>query len=374
MERVSLVQRARLGSATSEASGASRQPLNVATQDGVDLQELRSGLLHELPVLSEVLRCARRHRGSRTGARHDDRQGSASDAGEGPRTDELEHEVEKLVVLTAEARPIGAQIDAAKARLATALKAEEQLKERWTALEEQVKANQQEKTSAQASLEELTSKAKMELERGGDHNHLEAALEQILELIESTWPAGHQARTVLERSRSRSNDRSKKRNMRGYEVTRDRCHVEKEEEHGAEDGLDLSINFGDQEPSPVEDPTEWFAKMQRLAQEDDVTIARAVRAHQSRAELGTDACLDRGSSHRQHAPAVGLDARIPGRRTEQRSRRVATHVRASGWHVLVRQAILSEEHGISARIWSLRKSENMHKLYRSADTPSATQH
>ena len=53
-------------------------------------------------------------------------------------------------------------------------------------------------------------------------------------------------------------------------------------------------------------------------------------------ELGTVASLDRGSSHRQHAPAVGLDARIPRRRTEQCSRRVATHVRASGWHVLVR--------------------------------------
>ena len=200
----------------------------------------------------------------------------------------LEHEVEKLVVLTAEARPIGAQIDAAKARLARVFKAEEQLKERWAALEEQVKANQQEKISAQASLEELTSKAKMELERGGDHNHLEAALEQILELIESTWPAGHvaprvsemvhQARTVLERSRSRSNERSKKRNTSGFGIAGDRYHVEKEEEHGAEDGLDLSIDFGEQDTSPAEDPTEWFAKMQRLAKEDDVTIARAVRA------------------------------------------------------------------------------------------------
>ena len=158
MERVSFVQRARLGTGTSEASGAPRQPLNAATQDGVDLQEVRSGLLHELPDLSEVLRCARRHRGSRTGARHDDRQGS--DSGRRRRATNrraqkaapkkpsqleqartalqnaksaglpqaviasLEHEVEKLVVLTAEARPIGAQIDAAKARLARALKAE----------------------------------------------------------------------------------------------------------------------------------------------------------------------------------------------------------------------------------------------------------
>ena len=84
----------------------------------------------------------------------------------------------------------------------------------------------------------------MELERGGDHNHLEAGLEQILELIESTWPAGHvaprvsemvhQARTVLERSRSRSNERSKKRNTNGFGMAGDRYHVEKEEEHGAE--------------------------------------------------------------------------------------------------------------------------------------------
>ena len=200
----------------------------------------------------------------------------------------LEHEVEKLVVLTAEARPIGAQIDAAKARLARALKAEEQLKERWLSLEEQVKANQQEKNSAQAALEELTSKAKMELERGGDHNHLEAALEQILELIESMWPAGHvaprvnemvhQARTVLERSRSRSADRSKKRNTSGSGTAGDRHHVEKEEEHGAADGLDLSIDYGEQDESPVQYPTEWYTKMQRLAKEDDVTIARTVRA------------------------------------------------------------------------------------------------
>ena len=125
----------------------------------------------------------------------------------------LEQEVDKLAVLTAEARPIGAQIDAAKARLARAIEAEEGLKERWAVLEEQVKANQQEKASAQTSLEELPSKAKMELERGGEYKHLETALEQILEFIETAWPAGqaaprvsemvHQARTILERSRSR---------------------------------------------------------------------------------------------------------------------------------------------------------------------------
>ena len=48
-------------------------------------------------------------------------------------------------------------------------------------LEEHVKANQQEKTTAQATLQELTSKATMELERGGEYNHPETALEQILE-------------------------------------------------------------------------------------------------------------------------------------------------------------------------------------------------
>ena len=62
-------------------------------------------------------------------------------------------------MLNAEAGPIGAQIDAAK------VKAEHQLKERWLVLEEHVKANQQEKTPTQATLQELTSKAKMELER-----------------------------------------------------------------------------------------------------------------------------------------------------------------------------------------------------------------
>ena len=146
MERVSFVQRARPGTGTSEASGASRQPLNAATQDGVDLQEVCSGLLHELPDLSEMLH-------SRAGARHDDRQGSASNADEGPRTDELRTSTEETVtagistyrVAKREERGItsrgnrqlgtrgreaggadggiGAQIDAAKARLARALKA-----------------------------------------------------------------------------------------------------------------------------------------------------------------------------------------------------------------------------------------------------------
>ena len=136
----------------------------------------------------------------------------------------LEQEAEKLVVQNAEARPTRSQIDAAKARLARALKAEDQVKERWLMVEEHVKANQQEKTAAQATLQELTSKAKMELERGGEYNHLETALEQILELLETTWPAGqaaprvnemvHQARSVLERSRSRSKEHSKKRELR----------------------------------------------------------------------------------------------------------------------------------------------------------------
>ena len=221
MEHISFVQRARLDTGASEESGATRQPLNDAAQNGVDLQEMRSGLLHELPILSEVSHSAKRHRGSRTGARHDDRQRSTHGAHEpaGSKAAQpkkpsqleqartalqnaksaglpqgvitsLEQEVDKLAVMTAEARPIGAQIDAAKARLARALKAEESLKERWLMLEEQVKANQQEKTAAQASLEELTSKAKMGLERGGDHNHHEAALEQILELTETNVARG----------------------------------------------------------------------------------------------------------------------------------------------------------------------------------------
>ena len=55
--------------------------------------------------------------------------------------------------------------------------------------------------------------------------------------------------------------------------------------------------------STAEDPTECFAKMQRLAKEDDVTIARAVR---------TDARVDRDCLPRQNAAAMGLDTRIPG--------------------------------------------------------------
>ena len=72
----------------------------------------------------------------------------------------------------------------------------------------------------------------------------------------------HQARSVLERSKSRSNERSKKRNKNGHEVAGDRYQVEKKE-HGAADDLDLSIDFGEPDSSPTEDPTEWFAKMKK---------------------------------------------------------------------------------------------------------------
>ena len=71
-------------------------------------------------------------------------------------------------------------------------------------------------------------------------------------------------------------------------------------------------------------PTKCFARMQSLTNEDDVTIARAVRA---------SVRVDRDFLPRQNAG----------------SRRVATHVRASGRHVLVRQVILPKDHGISAR-------------------------
>ena len=55
----------------------------------------------------------------------------------------LEEEVKKLAVQRAAAKPIGAQIDVAKARLARASKAEEGLT-RWDQLQVQIKAKQQE--------------------------------------------------------------------------------------------------------------------------------------------------------------------------------------------------------------------------------------
>ena len=87
----------------------------------------------------------------------------------------------------------------------------------------------------------------------------------------------HQARTVLDRSRSRRNERNKKRSKNGHEATGDRYQIE-HREHGAADDLDISIDFGEPDSSHAQDPTEWFTKMQRPAKEDDVTIARAVRA------------------------------------------------------------------------------------------------
>ena len=56
MERISFVQRARVDPSASVAAGSPSQPPNNATQVGVDLQQMRSSLLHELPMLSEVLR------------------------------------------------------------------------------------------------------------------------------------------------------------------------------------------------------------------------------------------------------------------------------------------------------------------------------
>ena len=263
-----------------------------------------------------------------TGARCDDKQGSTSGDGDGKRTDGLEIGTNEETVTNEETitagagthrvakrqerrissrgdhqsgtrggkggcaergspRPIGAQIDAANARLARTLLAEENLKERWLMLKVQVKANQQEKISAQTSLGEFTSKTKMELGRGRVHNHPETALEQILERIETTWPVAqdaptviemvHHARTVMERSRSRSNERSRKRAKNVHEVAGDRYQCE-ETEHGSTDDLDISIDFQEPVSSPAEDPTERFAKMQRLAKEANVTIARGVRA------------------------------------------------------------------------------------------------
>ena len=112
---------------------------------------------------------------------------------------------------------------------------EDHLKGRWLTLEEHVKANQQEKIAAQATLLELTSKAVMELERGGDYNHLETALEQILEFLETTWPAGQAAPRVNE--------------MVMIQV---RYQTEKME-HGATDDLDISIDLGDPDTSPAEE-------------------------------------------------------------------------------------------------------------------------
>ena len=51
----------------------------------------------------------------------------------------------------------------------------------------------------------------------------------------------------------------------------------------------------------------------------------------------------------------------PGR-DKQRARRVATHLRARGWHVLVRQAILPNDHGLSARLWFLCMPKSLHKI------------
>ena len=109
-------------------------------------------------------------------------------------------------------------------------------------LEEHVKANQQEKTANRSS----RPKQLWSLKRGGEHNHFETALEQILELLETTWPAGqaprvnemvHRARSVLERSGPRSKEHNSKSDMSAHAATGDRYQTEKME-HGAADDLD----------------------------------------------------------------------------------------------------------------------------------------
>ena len=79
-------------------------------------------------------------------------------------------------------------------------------------------------------------------------------------------------------------------------MTGDSVQVEKKED-GTADDLDISIDFGEPDSSPAEDPTEWFAKMQKLITEDDVTIARGARAS-VQDDLDTIAYLDRDSFHR----------------------------------------------------------------------------
>ena len=243
----------------------------------------------------------------------------------------LEQEVDKQVVLNAEARPIGAQIDAAKARLARVLKAEDQLKERWLMLEEHVKANQQEKTAAQATLQELTSEGK---DGAGERWRVQSPRDSFenksSRLIGTTWLAGERS-IVSERDGTpgsvslgtlqvtQQGAQQEERHMNEQEVTGDRYQSEKME-HGVADDFDISIDFGEPDSSPAEDPTEWFAKMQRLAKEDDVTIARAVRAsvkggpgHGCLIWIATAHHVKRRSKGTRHS-----DFRVKGRTTLQK--------------------------------------------------------
>ena len=275
----------------------------------------RSSLLHELPTLSEVLRCTSLVLDMMTGkgqpvAQAKGNEPAGSEAAQPKKPSQLEQarttlqsaksaglpqgvitspeqEVGKASCAECRGPPDRSSDRCCESKVGKSFEVKRSTEGTLAMLEEHVKANQQEKTAAQATLQELTSKATMELERGGEYNHLETAPEQILGLIGTTWPAGeaaprvnemvHQARSVFERSRSRSKEHSKKRDTNAQVVTGDRYQSENME-HGVTDDFDISIDFGEPDSSPAEDPTECFAKMQRLAKEDDVTIARAMRA------------------------------------------------------------------------------------------------
>lgn len=68
-----------------------------------------------------------------------------------------------------------------------------------------------------------------------------------------------------------------RRDKISHEVAGDRYQVDKAEHWGADDP-DISIDCEEPDPGPVEDPTDWFAKIQKLAKEDDVTISRMMCA------------------------------------------------------------------------------------------------
>ena len=144
----------------------------------------------------------------------------------------------KPAVQHAAARPIGAQIDAANVRLANANKAEEGLQELGTAARKAI--------ASELPREDRRKPSTREAEAGVwcRPRQLVLDVEQILELVETKWPATqdaptvggmiHQARAVLEKFTSRSPDPQHTRSM----TTPTNMQAET---HGADDDLDLDM-------------------------------------------------------------------------------------------------------------------------------------
>ena len=199
-----------------------------------------------------------------------------------------------------------AQIDAANARLARALKAEDQLKERWLMLEEQVKANQQEKTAAQATLQQLTSKVQPPRDSSG------------------TNPRAHRNNVALgtNSTESERDGTSSLFSLGTIQVTQKRAQQEERHERAQSDWRPIAVRKdgarGGRRPRHQHGLKPCRAPGRMVRENAKAGQGRRRNDRESSAgispgwtDLGMGADLDCDCLPRQNAAAMGPDTRIP---------------------------------------------------------------